>query len=395
MASSPSLNESNDRQRVDFFNNADLHTFTGYRRLGVLNGFLIGLVIAAVYWVPKVLELSNLPVWFSYSGIIGSSLVIILLCTLTSWITARISNIFVTFLLWFVTAVLVTVSIGYIPNMASNWMIGLLDDRFAGLMINIVPEFNIWWNFPVAGYLLIVALMALAILQEYRLEKAYAELSDSKRMTFRTFMILFVPTLLTAVCVYMMPDFLGSAPRSALIMTHKGIQEGREIEGDLFEVSLAEGFNYSALNGVRDLIDGEYQLILGEADGSGSTIVTVAHFASGAWINCRVNTDYLHAKYFSFCAEAQRPFTIGFSSLLTGEPVPEKCFDCLPVANAEWQNWLTERAERLGADPQFERLAQQGRFVLMQASSSDGDYAIECMFEGLQKVSLLNCSEAE
>ena len=394
MASTQSLNKAK-MGKLNFFDNVDIHTLKSYRRLGILNGFLIGLVISAAYWLPKVLELYNLPIWVSYAGPIGSAVAIILLCTFTSWLTARLNKIGVTFVLWLITAVLVTMSLGFMPNLAHNWTVWVMDSRFANLPIMIVPDLNSWWNFAVAGYLLIFALLALAVLQEYRLEKAYGELSDNKRLTVRALMILFIPSLLTAICVYMMPDFLGAAPRHALRMTHQGISEGRLIEGDLFEVSLETGFNYSALKGVRDQIEGEYQLMLGEVDESGSTIVTVANFESGAWINCRVNADYLFAKYFSFCAEAQRPYTIGFSSLITGEPLPENCFGCLPTVDAEWQDWLTARADKLGSNVSFERVAQQGRFVLAQARSADGDYAIECMFEGLEDVSLLNCTEVE
>jgi hypothetical protein len=190
-----------------------------------------------------------------------------------------------------------------------------------------------------------------------------------------------------------MPDFLGAAPRQALAFTYEGIQTGREIEGDLFERSHETGFNYAAIKGVRDVLDGDYELMLGEIDAAGSTITTVAHFDSGVWINCRVNADYLRATYFSFCAEAQRPYTLGFASLITGEALPENCFGCLPKIDATWQSWLAERAERLGNNLQFNRVAQQGRFVLAEAQSASGDYAIECMFEGLQKVSLLECDE--
>lgn len=394
MASSQPLNGTK-MGKIDFFDNADLHTMAGYRRLGVLNGVLIGLVIAVSYWLPKILELYRLPIWVSYAGPIGSALTIILLCTLTSWLTARMSRIIFTFVLWLITAVLVTMSLGFMPNLAHNWSIWFLDDRFANLPIMNVPNLNEWWSFAVAGYLLIIAILALAVLQDFRLEKAFGELSDNKRLTIRAFMVLFIPSLLTAVCVYMMPDFLGSAPRHALRMTHQGISEGRQIEGDLFAVSLETGFNYSALNGVIDQIDGEYQLMLGEIDELGSTIVIVANFESGAWINCRVNADYLFAKYFSFCYEAQRPYTIGFSSLITGEPLPENCFGCLPAVDAEWQSWLEERVTLLGDDVTFARIAQQGRFVLAQARSSDGDYAFDCMFEGLEDVSLLYCTEGE
>ena len=394
MASSQSLNKTK-MGKINFFDNVDLHTLASYRRLGILNGLLIGLVISVTYWLPKILELYRLPIWVSYAGPIGSSLTILLLCTFTSWLTARLNKVILTFVLWLITAVLVTMSFGFMPNLAHNWSVWFMDSRFANLPIMIVPDINGWWSFAVAGYLLIFAILALAVLQEYRLEKAYGELSDNNRLTVRAFMILFVPTLIAAICVYMMPDFLGSAPRHALRMTHQGISEGRQIEGDLFEVSLATGFNYSALNGVLDQIDGEYQLMLGEVDESGSTIITVANFESGAWINCRVNADYLFAKYFSFCAEAQRPYTIGFSSLITGEPLPENCFGCLPAIDAEWQGWLNERADKLGPAPSFERVAQQGRFVLTQARAADGSYALECMFEGLEDVSLLNCTEVE
>lgn len=395
MGSSESFRGSRKTGSVDFFDNADLHSFATYRRLGALNGFLIGLIIAASYWLPKVIELSGIPVQFPHVGAIGSSLFLILLCTLTGWITARISKLGVTILLWLMSAVIVTVSLGLLPNLTNNFVIGLLDNRFAGFSIIVAPEINTWWAFAIVGYILIIFIVFLAILQDYRLEKAHMELTTKGQLSIRAFGLLFFPALLTAAGALVTPDFIGSAPRQSLRMTHQGIEEGRVIAGDLFETSLEKGFNYAALQGVREQIDGDYELMVGEVDEYGSTVIIVAHFESGSWINCRVNVAFGRAKYFSFCAEAQRPYTIGFASLLTGEPLPENCIGCLPTIDEEWQRWLDKRVVKLGKNAKFERIAQQGRFVLVQARSSDGEYALECMFEGLANVTLLNCTEEQ
>ena len=215
-------------------------------------------------------------------------------------------------------------------------------------------------------------------------------------MSSGAFFVLLLPALFTAFGAYIMPDHLGNAPRGALGLTQKGIETVADFEGDagaLFDLTRDSGFNYSALNGVRDQLVGPFTLMVGELDARTSQAVIAAHFDNGGWIICRVNVGEGRATYLSYCADASRPYTLGFGSLITGESLPENCFGCLPAVDAEWQTWLQDRADRFNGAPQFERIVQQGNAVWMRAFASDG-YAIDCLFTGITDVQLQECKEA-
>jgi hypothetical protein len=119
--------------------------------------------------------------------------------------------------------------------------------------------------------------------------------------------------------------------------------------------------------------------------------MVVAHFDTGSWINCQINAFAGRANYFSFCTDASRPYIEGFTSLITGQALPENCFGCLPQVNAEWQIWLKERNSQLNGPLQFERLAQQGNAVWMRATAADRSYAIDCLFTGIADLQLQEC----
>ncbi len=392
MASSRPLNRANDPSAMYF--PQETHQLPSYGRLAVLNGLLIGLAISLAYWGPKVMVLLDLPVPSVYPGIILSSLLIILLCTVVGWLSGIMGKGWVTALAWLGTAVTVTLLLGHIPLISQNWWGWLADSRFRGLPIYTMPPNITWWSFIIAGLALIFVLVILAILQALRLEHAYNELGDRASLSARAFFILLIPALFAGLGAYMMPDHAGNAPRQALAFTHEGIQVGRTYKGDLFALSRQTGFNYSAVAPVHDQIDGPYQLAVAEIDPFGSLITIAAHFDSGAWINCQVNADYLRATYLSFCNEASRPYTVGFRSLFTGEPLPETCFGCRPQVNAEWLSWLQRRAGRFEGTPHFEWLAQQGSYIWMRAASPNGEYAIDCLFHGIKNVTVEKCMEA-
>ena len=286
---------------------------------------------------------------------------------------------------------LITIALGYIPAYGRNLFVWFADNRFSGLYVYAIPQSTEWWTFVVAGLALIFILFVLAILQAIRLERAFNELNSNGKVSTRSFFILLVPALFAGLGAYIMPDHLNSAPREALAMVQRGVATVQDFDGDsgeLFELSRDTGFNYSALNGVKDRLDGAYTLMIGEVDANASQVMVSAQFDSGVWINCRVNTSSGRATYFSFCADASRPYTEGFISLMTGEPVPENCFDCLPQASKEWSDWMQARADRFNGRPQFEKLGQQGNFVWMRATSPENFYTVDCLYQGIDEVVL-------
>ncbi|HUM70883.1 MAG TPA: hypothetical protein PLK31_18790 [Chloroflexota bacterium] len=315
MASTQPLN------KPSILDTPETNQLPGYGRVAFLNGFLIGLAVCVGYWGPKLAELHDLPGRYVYSGVIVSSFLIILLCTLVSWLTARLNNGLVTVLSWLVTAVLITLIFGYIPALTFNWLVWLNDTPFRGLPVSPVPARSSWWAFPVAGMLLIFLLFVLAILQELRLGRAYNQLGPQGRLSGWVFMALLLPILLAGWGAYAMPDHMGNAPRQAMRFVYQGIETVREYDGDLFALSKQEGFNYSALNGVREQLEGPYTLLVGEVDPEGLIITVVALFDSGVWLQCQVYASEVQANYLSFCADASRPYTDGFYTLLTGRKI--------------------------------------------------------------------------
>jgi hypothetical protein len=132
----------------------------------------------------------------------------------------------------------------------------------------------------------------------------------------------------------------------------------------------------------------DYTLMIGDSDPIMSTMYVIAQFDNGAWINCRVLADQLN-----FCYDAAPPYTVGLSSLITGQPVPEECRNCVPQSENAQLDWLRSHHDRFGPDLQISRLAQWGRYVLMQVSSESSGQAIECWFEGTSPVWLESCTE--
>ena len=172
-------------------------------------------------------------------------------------------------------------------------------------------------------------------------------------------------------------------------LVHDAIQTGRTYEGDLFELGLRDGINYSAIRGVRDQMSPNYTLFLGESDPESSSTTIVAHFDNEAWINCRVIAGQLN-----FCYDASPPYTLGLASLITGEPIPEDCRNCLPRADEPLLAWLGAKGDNFRGQLQTLRLAQRGSHVLMRVESERSDYAIECWFEGISPVRATKCEEA-
>lgn len=392
MATTQSLNTSS------VFDTQETHRLPGYGRLAALNGLFIGLAVCLAYWGPKAIQMRGLPVQFADSlttSLLTTSLLIILLCTLVGWLTGLANKWWLTILSWAATAVSITLILGFLPARSINWLIWFNDALFRGLPVYPMPVWASWWSFLVAGILLIFVLILLSILQEIRLARAFNQLGRQGRMTGSALLALLWPAMFVGLAVTMMPDHLGNAPRQGMQFVHQGIETVRDYDGDLFALSKQTGFNYNALNGVRDQLAGPYTLMVGEVDPGGSLVTVVALFDSGVWIWCDLNADYVKVTYLSFCRDGSRPYTDGFHSLLTGQPLPEECTPhCMLQVNTAWRAWLQERADRLGETPRITRLAVQGGYVWMQAASADESFVIECLFSGMRQVQVQTCREA-
>lgn len=367
----------------------EVYSLPAYRRLGLLNGLLIGLALALGIWGFEAIRLSGLPMPLQYPALILSSLGLILLCGFAGWLSSGSGSIGRAFLVWLAAAVAVAILIDYLPHYGRTLAVWLADRRFWGLEIYPIAADVTIAALVLAGLFIILLLITLALLQDYRLERIYGELGEGERLTAAAWFLLLLPLPLVAGAGLLTNSMRADPTVAAVDLVHRAIQTNLAREGDLFQLGLEDGINYNALRGVRDQLSPAYSLKIGEVDQGTLTTFVVAHFANGAWVNCRVINQQL-----SFCYDAAPPYTIGLASLITGEVVSGECPGCLPQVENEWLTWLHTRGERFDGRPQIYRLAQWGRYVLMRAEAADETYAIECWFEGVSRVRLQHCAEA-
>lgn len=363
------------------------HERPGYRKLSLLNGVLIGAALALGSWGMEAWRLAGLPVENAYTSLILGSFALIVLCGFTGWLTGYFENIWPTVVVWLFASMLCALIIGYQPYIGRTAAEWLADTRSWGLPIyssQTVTNSGL----ILGGLTIIITLTILALLQSYRMEQAVNELADNGRVSPRSWFILLLPMPIVALVALFTSSVQINPAAEAASVVYDGIEVAGATDEDLFQLGIQRGTNYAALNPVRDQLVGDYSLRVGEIDANSSQTFILAEFEDGTWINCRTINDQL-----SFCYDAEPAYTTGLTSLIAGEPMPEVCQGCPPVVDDQWLSWLQERASQLGPDPQIERLAQWGGYVLVQISATGGDYAIECLFDRMTPVSLDHCEE--
>jgi hypothetical protein len=242
-----------------------------------------------------------------------------------------------------------------------------------------------------AGFFIVLCLTILGLLQNYRLEGVASETDAGGRMTGRSWFLLLLPLPLVVGVGLAADNIVGSSERVAQQLVHEAIRTGRTYEGDLFELSLKRGVNYNAIAGVRDQMSARYALSTADVTlSASSSIVIVAHFDNGAWINCRVTAGQLF-----HCYDASPPYLQGFPALLTGGETPEDCRECAIKVAEPQRDWLLARSDLWEDTPQVTRLAQRGSYVLLQAQSPQTSYGVRCLFHGISPVTLSHCWEAD
>jgi hypothetical protein len=284
--------------------------------------------------------------------------------------------------------VLSALFIGYQPYFGRTLGVWFSDSRFWG--IDVFP-FTSGSNagLILGGLVIILALTILGVLQSYRLETAQRELTAKGRLSWRSWLTLLIPFPFVFLAAFVTTSMQVNPAATAAAVVYDAIEVSRSYDGDLFQLGLERGSNYAALQGVRDQLTDSYTLNVGEVDNQASMAFVLAEFDNGAWINCRVINDQL-----SFCFDAAPPYEVGLASLITGEAPPEICRGCVPRVSEDTQAWLAARSEQLGPQPQIERLAQWGGYVLMRAAAPDDSFAVDCWFDRMSPVTLDYCQEA-
>jgi hypothetical protein len=318
-----------------------------------------------------------------------TGLLLTLVAGLSGWLSARIGRTWLTLLLWLIASGLISILIALQSNWIRTFTLWLIDRRFWGRQIYPLTDASLL-ALVLAGFFVILILAMLALIQDFRLDGIQAALGGGGRMTNRALFLLLLPAPLVFVAGMTSSNVHGDVGATfAMQLVHRVIQTGRTFEGDLFELGLQQGVNFSAIDGVRNQMSAEYSLFLGQNDRALETTIVVAHFDNGAWINCRIIAGQLN-----FCYDASPPYTVGLASLITGEPIAENCRNCLPRADEPLLAWLSAKRDNFRGQLQTLRLAQQGSQVLMRVESEESDYAIECWFDGISPVRVTNCQEA-
>jgi hypothetical protein len=355
-------------------------------RLGLLQGLLVGLALALGTWAPDALAMIRGPVRAVTASLPLGLLALLLLGALAGWLAAWAGRAWASLLIWILAATLMILAIGHLPYEGRSLIIWLSDRRAWGLPIYPSSE-TAQTALALGGFFVLLVLATLGLLQPYRLEGIAGETDRGGRLEARGWFLLLLPLPLILITGIIADSIVNRPLRTAPQMVHEAIRVGRTYEGDLFALSLERGLNYNAISGVRGQMSAEYRLSIGASDLElNQTVFVVADFDNGAWIQCRVVNEQL-----SFCYDASLPYTQGFASLLASGQTPEDCPGCSIWAGDELRTWLAERRGHWRGTPQVTRLAQWGSYVLMRAESASGDYALECLFQGVSPVFLESC----
>jgi hypothetical protein len=359
-----------------------------YRRLGLINGLLIGLALGVGAWGAEAWRIAQLPVnSFLPSLLLGLSLVVVL-CGFVGWLTCRVARTPLTVLLWLAAAVISMLIMGYLPYYGRTLTVWVADARFWGRVVFPYTLEGSPVGFILGGLLIILVLTILGLLQNYRLENLTSEVSHRGRLNGRTWVSLLLPLPVVFLVSLLTQSVLSNPAPSAFGITDRAIAVAQNYEGDLRQLRLGDGISYIALRSVHGMIGSEYTLSVIDVNPLTSTVIVGADFANGAWVYCRVINDQL-----SFCYDASLAYVDGLRVLVTGVAAPEECRGCVLQATDEATAWLAERRDRFGADPAIEGVAQQGSHVLMRVTGDE--IAAECWIEGVAPTMLMACEEVE
>lgn len=362
-----------------------------YRKLGLLNGLLVGLALVAVIWRAEIATAVQLPVKTQYGPLLLGSLVIILITIVAGWLTTRRENSLISLLVWLATAVFLAVFLSYLPLQGRTAIPWLATSRFWGLPVySPIPGGN--FTLLAAGFFLILGLVVLALVQDQRLRRILDDWESGWRIGFSGWLWLLLPILLVALLANLTLSNTNRTATRALVRVDQVIEKALNEENDLRELARQEEINYAAIENVRSQLGGGYTLQVGALTSSNplalTPVVVVAHFENGTWINCQVEEDRLIA-----CNDASPPYTAGFTSFISDAPLPENCNACALEIEPQWQSWLQARRQNLGNAPQVQYEAQWGSYVATSVAAAAGDYQIECHFHGIHTIKLERCIE--
>jgi hypothetical protein len=303
---------------------------------------------------------------------------------LAGTLAARANHPLLGALVWLAAAAVLLFVTGHLPYEGASWLAGLADRRFWGLPIYPFDD-GAQGRLVVGSLLPALVLTGLGVAQDTRVEGLHGAL-ERGRLSPHAWMLLLLPLPLVAAAGLAADNVILRPLREPLGQVAEIIQQTRDFSGDLDVLSRQTGLNDAAVGDVRGELGGPYHLMLGELGLDDQTMVVVASFDSGAWLNCRTLVDRI-----SFCADALPAYAQGLTLLLAGHDVAQ-CRDCQMQAADPWPAWLAQRGPRLGPQPQIARLGQAGSYVLIRAAGPAA--SIECLFQGNRVINLEWCRDA-
>jgi hypothetical protein len=357
-----------------------------YRRLSLINGVLIGLALGLGAWGVEMARVARLPVTSYLPALFLGIGVAALLGGLIGWLTGRVARTPATVALWAAAGIAFMFLMSYLPYQGNSFAVWLADSRFWGRPVFPSTLEATPGGIILGGFFIILTLVVLGLLQNYRLESLAAEMRHRGRLSGRGWLSLLLPLPVVFLVSMATHNVMSNPSAAAVEITHLAISRAQPYEGDLRELDLADGISYAALRGVQGMIDGPYTLNVVDIDPTNATVIIGAQFQSGAWVYCRIISGQL-----SFCYDATPSYTVGLRSLITGEALPDDCRGCALAATQSAAAWLSQRRDLLG-DVTLERVAQQGSHVLMRATSPDG-HSVECWIVGVTPTQLTECRE--
>ena len=365
-------------------NAPEYHTLPAYRRLGLLNGLLIGLALGLGAWGLEMTRVARLPLPLAVPALLAGVLFVTLLGGLVGWFSARIANTLVTVILWLAVGVAAMLAIGYAPFLGRSVVVWLTDPRFFGRQVFPSTLAGTISGLILGGVLIFLVLGVLGLLQDHRLEGQVQEMRHGWLPSGRAWLALLLPLPIVFLVAMATSSVIANPSASAAQVTHAAILRAQTIEGDLRDVPGVATTGLLSLRPVQDRIDGPFTLAIADVDATTSTVVIAANFDNGAWINCRVINDQL-----TFCYDAAPPLTTGLVSLVTGQPLPEACRGCALSATDEAEAWLAEHRAAFGPQPTTERLAQWGNTTLMRDTGEA--ITADCWIAGVSPAVLMEC----
>ena len=369
------------------FSTGDAHRRPIYRRLSILNGLLIGLALGLGAWGMEMARIGRLPVSTYLPALLLGLGLIVALCGLVGWLTGRIGLTPVTVVLWGLTAVACMLILGYLPYYGRTFTVWLLDRQFWGRVIFPYTLEGSPAGLVLGGLLVILVLVGLGLIQNYRLENISLEAGSRGRLSTRGWLSLLIPLPIVFLASLITQSVLSNPAAAAFEITNRAVANAQGYDGDLRGLELGDGISYGALQPVKALLGPAYTLSIVDINPLNSTVIVGVDFAEGGWVNCRVINDQL-----SFCYDASPPYTEGLRSLVTGVLPAEGCRGCILQTTDEAAAWLAERRDRLGSEPAIYRVAQQGNHVLMRVGG-DAGLAVECWVVGVTPMRLTECRE--